>query len=270
MKTLFETDICYYYRSHFNWIFFKNFVTCQGRYEISRRVFWFIHETYKSKRMMFQTFDDLKYYLKTNTPLAITISCFWPVPMEHSVEHAKPFVEKEITLDIDMNDYGDVRNICKCGDQRTCCDICWTLYILKAAIPILKIILIDNCQFKDLTWVFSGRRGLHVHIQDERVMKWSIETRMLFKKNVLDSFVDEKTTEIIENIFREYPKLKESIPKHSKRYLVWPRFDVGLFKDLTHCVKTPLSIHAETKNICNVIEDDKFIPSKAKKYNSFF
>jgi DNA primase small subunit len=266
MKTSSETDLGYYYRSHFDWDIFKNFVTCKEKYPISRRVFWFIHESYVSKRIMFNTFEDLKSYIKSNTPVSIAISCFWPVPMQHSLDVAKPFIERELTLDIDMNDYGNIRDIvCNCKNERKCCDLCWDFFITQAAIPILKIILIENCNFKDITWVFSGRRGLHVHIQDERVMTWDIETRLIFKECVLDSFKNEKTDKIIENFSKKYPKLK------NVRSVIWPRLDVSLFKDLTHCVKTPFSIHTETKNICNIITPDGgFVPSKAKKYNSFF
>ena len=60
-----------------------------------------------------------------------------------------------------MDDYD---NIWTCCSGSSMCTKCW-IYI-KVAYEVLKCILNDSFGFKNILWVFSGRRGLHAWVCD--------------------------------------------------------------------------------------------------------
>ena len=87
-------------------------------------------------------------------------------------------IERELVLDIDLNDYNDVRKrICECKESNVC-TICWIL--ITAGVQVLDHLIRDDFGYNDLLWVFSGRRGVHCWIRDPGARVLSDEARSAF------------------------------------------------------------------------------------------
>lgn len=98
-------------------------------------------------------------------PIKIDIGATYPCPPEDRSTIGAQFQPqtKELVFDIDMTDY-DKSRFCCTGAQ--ICHRCWVL--MTAAIQITDKRLKTDFGFKHVMWIYSGRRGVHCWVADER------------------------------------------------------------------------------------------------------
>jgi len=108
------------------------------------------------------------------TPTRIDIGPIYDNDARNNKESAKrgTAVAREYIIDIDMDDYDEIRTCCK---SKELCDRCWKF--LVAAYEVLEKILGDCFGFKHILWVFSGRRGIHAWICDRKARDMNNKVR---------------------------------------------------------------------------------------------
>jgi len=132
---------------------------------------------------------------------------------------------RPLVFDVDISDYAEERkNKCFCnGNRYKVCDQCWSIY-LTPALKELTDKLTSVFHFAGVLPVFSGRRGFHVWVMDQRT--WSYDETE--RQDLCHSF---------------QTKLDENVTTNSH-----------------HLVKLPLVVHPGTGKYAIPI-DTTFLPS---------
>lgn len=119
--------------------------------------------------------DTLRKQLNTHGPLKVHIGPSYNMnPSLHDRVSDVHFqwTGHHLVFDVDVDDYPD-RPCCK--EKQKVCRQCWPL--LAACIKIIDRGLREDFGFKQVLWVFSGRRGVHCWVSDDRVKKMNSFTR---------------------------------------------------------------------------------------------
>lgn len=82
-------------------------------------------------------------------------------------------MERELVFDIDLTDYDGVRN-CGCTGAKIC-NRCWTF--MGMAIEVMDGGLREDFGFEHVAWFYSGRRGVHCWVCDDKARKLTNEAR---------------------------------------------------------------------------------------------
>eukprot|EP00242_Pyramimonas_sp_CCMP2087_P004310 CAMPEP_0198200216 /NCGR_PEP_ID=MMETSP1445-20131203/3263_1 /TAXON_ID=36898 /ORGANISM="Pyramimonas sp., Strain CCMP2087" /LENGTH=471 /DNA_ID=CAMNT_0043870203 /DNA_START=74 /DNA_END=1489 /DNA_ORIENTATION=- len=127
----------------------------------------------------FKSASELHAALKDKVPEKIDLGPVYNVdPARRSAystggsERVFAPVERELVFDVDMTDYDDVRTCCSGADI---CGKCWPL--MTIAIKILDRGLREDFGFESIFWVYSGRRGVHCWVCDQRARSLADEAR---------------------------------------------------------------------------------------------
>lgn len=114
----------------------------------------------------FHNAAEMKASMTKTLPFKIDIGAVFSVsPADKGKVGAADFVpeERELVFDIDLTDYDDIRTCC---EGAAICVKCWRFMV--AAVKVLDAALREDFGFQHLLWVYSGRRGIHCWVSDER------------------------------------------------------------------------------------------------------
>lgn len=230
------------------------------------------HECYKSP------VEFREAVLKTN-PIRIDIGpvCdILPSKAKDNSVKKKPYaVEREFIIDIDMDDYDNIRTCCK---GKKMCDSCWQY--LTSAYEVLKKTLEGDFGFKHIMWIFSGRRGIHAWVCDERARIMEDNVRKGVAQYMNISVGTEKSDSLVINAVHSkqgYPLFERSYQILAKKF---ENFIVGeqaffIYKKNINKVMSVLERLAKreksTKGSINLIEklQEKLIKLVTKRLPNF-
>ncbi|MGC9780034.1 MAG: DNA primase catalytic subunit PriS [Candidatus Heimdallarchaeota archaeon] len=174
-----------------------------------RREFAFLLENDVFVRnISFKSTSGLVNYLVRNPIKRAYIGAVYDVPptKNNTIQKIK-WKSREFCFDLDLNDYDLVR-ICGCQGKEQYCKVCWSL--VQDAATFLDRTLRDDFGFRDIIWVFSGRRGFHGWVRDKEAGILTQEQRNSMIQ-YLTLIKDEKRTQAVEKDLKHVLPLRDRI-----------------------------------------------------------
>lgn len=169
-------------------------------------------EEFTIRHLCYDNHRDFEKNARMMNPIRIDIGPVCNVPPEvnkNAMTDKKAIAEeREYVIDIDMNDYDEIRTCCTGAKM---CESCWNY--IKAAYLVLKPSLEEDFGFEHILWVFSGRRGVHAWVCDERARIMDNTIRHGVTDYLSISISNEKADTMVKEqvlIDTEYPLFKRS------------------------------------------------------------
>lgn len=105
-------------------------------------------------------------------------------------------VGRELVFDLDAT---DCIRTCECTD--TLCQRCWPLMVVAA--KVIHKCLTEDLGFEHIMWVYSGRRGVHCWVSDERARYLTNEARTEVVDFILRQCFKQDYMNILRPFFRQ-------------------------------------------------------------------
>jgi DNA primase catalytic subunit len=179
------------------------------------------------KRLRFQTAEEMRRYVidPRHSPVksihrGLTYYELWNWKEEKKNKHLQHW--QPLVLDVDATDYEDIRT-CVCGKEKRVCKVCWDQYVVTTVDVIISVC--KRLGFKRIQTVFSGRRGMHVYVLDEKACSLLPEQREMVAKRIKNKGV----------------RLDEEVT-----YASW------------HLLKLPCTPHGATGNVCCPLSPEEY------------
>lgn len=192
-------------------------------------------------------------------------------PREFERQERADTARGELVLDVDMVWQRRVclptGPLCECGNAPQVCQRCWTALMLPAQ-RILTYVVRNFFGFRRCFTVFSGRRGFHLWICDERVVQWTFHERRAFVARLLavprtsDALADFVWTMVVGPCWEDHPEWART---REEAWALWyPELDAPVSDKSHHMHKLPLMLNANTGYFCDVLadpddEEDRFV-----------
>jgi hypothetical protein len=245
----------------------ETLITCNGRYTLNQTevsLQWNIdgndvmqrYVKYQSKEAFLQACAETKPH---TIALGGVLPGFPGLDDRSAREHDNQLCKAGITsaqgpvvLDVDLTDYNR-DTVCDCGALKRCCNTCFAVF-LDPAMDVIHYILRTIFGFTKFFFVWSGRRGIHVWIYDDRVLTWTRDQRTVFINRIKrippgDAFGNHIKT--ILSSAMDAPERAALRARGGDLYdELYPKFDVEVTKDARHLKKLPMAIHAATCVLC--------------------
>ncbi|MFW9922432.1 MAG: DNA primase catalytic subunit PriS [Candidatus Thorarchaeota archaeon] len=160
------------------------------------------------RNISFKDTSELIRYMTTNPIRRSYVGAVYEVPpSKNNTIQRINWVSREFCFDLDLNDYDLVR-VCGCRGKEQYCSICWSL--VQDAAYFLDKTMREDFGFRDIVWVFSGRRGFHGWVRDKNGGILTQDQRNSMLK-YLQLIKDETRTQAVEKDLKNVIPLRDRV-----------------------------------------------------------
>lgn len=164
----------------------------------------------------------------------------------------------EFVIDCDIPEERRVlANCCRCAREKKVCERCWTRFMLPAQ-RILTHLLRTYFGFKRFFTVFSGRRGFHIWLMDEAVLRWTLWERRAFCEALMAPLKPDADlySPLCEFVWRAVlEQLAVGRTREATFADLYPELDAKVSQEEGHLHKLPLMLNANTGLFCDILAD---------------
>lgn len=172
-------------------------------------------------------------------------------------------VSRELVFDVDMDAApAAVRAAC-CGGAPRACARCWR-YIGAVAVGVLGDVLRTALGFRRLLFVFSGRRGVHCWVADERARRLDDAQRAaivallqlpLRRPTAPDTWPAAVRAAYVRHVAPAAAALvAECGGTADGAVSLWPVLDADVTRQRRHLLKAPFAVHPASRRVCVAVD----------------
>jgi DNA primase small subunit len=163
-------DLKYYYTYVFPYEVFVKWLSKHSTQPLPHREIAFFWGDLPQRYLEFVDAKQLQKFMIDKVPDKLDIG---PVYAESRESRPTKPIEKQLVFDIDINDYDKepFKSRNNCCEKLSMCTKCFCIMI--CAMKVINYYLTVCFDFKEYTWIFSGRRGVHCWVSDSSVLTYT-------------------------------------------------------------------------------------------------